>query len=120
MAKMVNTGRDRITLADHDISHYVTRWAVASEVGDIVSVELDVVHVRGASNNPLRFGGREDRSRAVITVYGTDIASWMSGYDVISRPGTEDVVRLYLYADKDNVTINGQTPWELTHAAQEA
>ena len=114
-----------IELGGYDISDCVHRWSVTGAVGEVYRAELDIVDGAG----PVRIiegprmtkpgrtgqrGGRETIRVATddkVNVGGTDISSWVVGYDRIVRAREADLVRLYLHADRNVLKINGTCPW---------
>lgn len=113
--------RDVITLGGHDISDWVSRWALFGEVGELHVAEVDIIVDRvntplaisgeGLVNNvgPRGMTGHREISHSVtsaqISIRGTDISSHISGWREIVDLDKPRRVRLMLQADPDILTI---------------
>ena len=123
MVKTVATAA-LIKLGGHDISEWVTRWSVESEVGEINTASVDILKGEGGPVTVTKAFARDDRHGKVeyapngggnrpgaIFIYDTDITSHVAQYCEVYRPGKGAVYRLFLHADAEILTINGTAPW---------
>lgn len=118
-------------LGGKNIADIVTRWQIGAAVGAIYMAQIDVlddpsrVEIVRADTVAMSMGprtavdgsevhhpgirfGQKDR----VLIDGSDISSWIAGYDRITRAGSSDIIRLHVHCDSDVLSINGTTPWE--------
>lgn len=105
--------QNHIILGGHDISHSVTRWTIEGVVSDLYRVQLVIIDDGTIEIEPGRGPKPRIASGDVIKVKGTDISRWVEGYSHIVHMDEMDSHLLHLHADKDVLTINGTTPWEM-------
>lgn len=112
---------DVITLGGHDISDWVSRWALFGEVGELHVAEVDIIV--DSVNTPLTISGEtlvngvgprgmtgcteisHEVTGAQVSIRGTDISSHISGWREIVDLHKPRRVRLMLQADPDILTI---------------
>lgn len=133
---------DAIILGGHDISEWVRQLIYTARVGDIYTVELDIMQIhRGlrADRSPLRVENLRYRypggelSQPVTPMVGADYPAGEYNAEVyindtpihthvrhlkwIEKTDDVTVVRVGLFADEDILTINGVHPWMKPTAA---
>lgn len=125
MAKKVYTD-GKFFLGGVDVSDSVHAWSVGATIGELHMAEITL------QDNPklIRITERDERSKFGVRVstnakievsagdgVWADISNWVSGWDKIVRVGRVDLIRLRIQADRDVLSINGTTPWEMQGAA---
>lgn len=109
MGKRVITGVD-LKLKDVDVSDIAVSVEVSQSLGNIATAhvvlqdkDIDIV----LSTN---HGMVSDE----IVVRGVDVSDWVYGYAVVVdvRATYPRTVELFMYADREVLSINGGYPWE--------
>jgi hypothetical protein len=113
--------KTKIELGGHDISDSVTRLAIIAKPGDVYRVELDITDApsvieiapKDVSHSKPTHRSFRNTKKSSIKIKGTDIAKWVTRYEEIKdADAPADIIRLYLHADSDVLTINDGHPWE--------
>jgi hypothetical protein len=79
--------------------------------GDYLKIEEDR-RERNEYGVRLQFDSARVATNDTILINGTDISSWITGYDRKVSVGRLDSVLLYIQCDREILSINGGYPWE--------
>lgn len=129
MAKQVFAAA-QILLGGKDISPRVEGWRVGAQVGELYIAEIDIhdtpriIRITEQDARVEPTGLRISRNAKIeVREYDgdeyVDISAWIQGWDRIVRVHQIDIIRLFIQADRDILSINGTHPWEYQRATPE-
>lgn len=121
MTKVV-ARQPRITLGGVDVSNSVMGWVLRMRIGELYRFELDLIddsRVIVIEDNSLEYYGRSMTNNADIWIKDeaddeaepVNIARFIDRYERVKAVREYDVVRLFIQATADVLTINGTTPF---------